>query len=141
MQVEQRSLCILPYLWPQCLWSGSHCVLFPHSYLHGKIHATCTSEISTRVSSSVQMHFTSFELLIRSGGVFKQSWQSFHIYLDNNMYNRFCFLSQKLFVQIWLCVSAQAQTIAPIHAGLGVVYILPDLFICGVVPTLEMPVY
>lgn len=74
-------------------------------------------------------------------GVFKQSWQSFHIYLDDNMYNRFCFLSQKLFVQIWLCVSAQAQTIAAIHAGLGVVYTLPDLFVCGVVPSLEMPVY
>lgn len=56
------------------------------------------------------------------------------------MYNRFCFLSQKLTVQIWLCVSAQAQTIAAIHVGLGVFYILPDLFICGAVPSLEMPV-
>lgn len=57
------------------------------------------------------------------------------------MDNRFFFLSQKWFAQIWLCVSAQPQTIAAIHAGLGVVYILPDLIICGVARSLEMPVY
>lgn len=56
------------------------------------------------------------------------------------MNNRFFYLSQKWFVQIWLCVSAQPQTIAAIHEELGVVYILPGLFICGVVPSLEMPV-
>lgn len=77
---------------------------------------------------------------MRSGSIFKQSWQSYHIYLDNNMNNRFFYLSQKWFVQIWLCVSAQPQTIAAIHEELGVVYILPGLFICGVVPSLEMPV-
>lgn len=33
----------------------------------------------------------------------------------------------------------QAQTIAAFQAGLGVVYILPDLFIYVVVPSLEMP--
>jgi len=51
------------------------------------------------------MDFTAFELPMRSGGLFKQSWQSFCIYLDSVIYNIFCFLSQKLFVQIWQCVS------------------------------------
>lgn len=75
------------------------------SYLLGKIRATCTSQFSTRMNSPVQMDFTTFELLMRSGGFFKQGWQSFLIYLDSIICDRFCFLSQKLFVQIWLCVN------------------------------------
>lgn len=141
----------------ECRWNRGFCASSHISglCLCGLAHTACSFLTHTSMArymlfapprsapewAALQMHFTSFELPMRSGGAFKQSWQSFRIYLDNNMYNKFCFLSQKLFVQIWLCVSVQAQTIAAIHAGLGVVYILPDLFICGVVPTLEMPVY
>lgn len=59
----------------------------------------------TRTNSSVQMNSTAFELPIRSGGLLKKSWQSLRIYLNSTVYNIFCFLSQKLFVQICFCVS------------------------------------
>lgn len=82
----------------------AHIVCSFLSYLHSKICATCTSWVSTCINRFVQRDRTAFELLMRSGGLCKQSWQSSHIFLDSVIHNRFCFLSQKLFVQIWLCV-------------------------------------
>lgn len=77
----------------------------------------------------VQMEATALEPLMRSGGLFKHSWQTFLICFASNIHNEFCFLSQKLFVQIQLCGSC-SSTINRCHSGRIRCGLYPSRFVC-----------
>ena len=138
MQVEEKSLCVLPDLWSL---SVAWLTFYVHSYL--TFIAKCMlcappklapgwTALCKWISLLLNSQWDQVDYSSKAGSLFIFTWTVLYT-IDSASYPRNCLFKSDC---VWV---AQAQTIVAIQAGLGVVYILPDLFICGVVPSLEMP--